>query len=138
MPVAVADIPANLALGEDGVARDDAAIQRQGLEQNHGRGDLVLVGRDRQIADDGAKTGRERRQDVDSFVVEAAAAAQRFAVDGDVFRRALFEGKRAEGAAQGVGIKRLKEIMICRMARSLAGFDIEQAERLGLEPAADP
>ena len=44
---------------EDRISRDDAALQRQRLEQQHRRRDLVLIRRDRQIADDRPEFSRE-------------------------------------------------------------------------------
>ena len=84
MTFAIADMLADLALREDRVAGDDPTIQRQCLEQHHGSDDLVLVRRDRKIADHGPQFDSKRGQNVDRFVVEAAAAFEGLAVDGDV------------------------------------------------------
>ena len=131
MAVAVPDMAADLALGEHRVARNDAAVQWQSFQQNERSGDLVLIGFDRQIADDGAKPGRKGRQDMHGFIVQATAAAQRLTVNGDVLGLTLLEREAAESSAQGVGVKGLKEIMIRCMAGRFAGLDAKQAKRLG-------
>src|SRR5271167_1644941 len=99
MAVAAADVTADFALGENRVARDDAALQRQPLQQHHRRRDLVLVGFDRQIADHGAEFGRKGGQHVHGFAVEAAAAFKCFAVDGDVLSAALIKSEQAQRPA---------------------------------------
>src|SRR5262245_13776606 len=96
VPVAVPDIAADLALAEDCVSADDGAIQRQALQQNHGRRDLVLVWLDHEIANHGAKVGCKRGQHVQRLGIEPAAAPQRLAVDGNVPGAPLAERELAQ------------------------------------------
>ncbi len=71
---------------------------------------------------------------MDGFIVQAAAAAQRLAVNGDVLGLALLQREAAESSAQRIGIKGLKEIMIRCVAGRFAGLDAKQAKRFGLQP----
>ena len=59
------------------------------------------------------------------LAVQALAATQRLAVDGNMLGLALFQCKATKGAAQCIGVKRLKEIIIRRMAGGFAGLDAE-------------
>lgn len=83
--VFIADLLANLALCENRVAGDDRAVEWQALQQHQRGADLVFVGRDNEVADDGTQIGRECGQHVDGFVVEAATALERLAVDRDIW-----------------------------------------------------
>src|SRR5215211_2797264 len=50
VPLGVTHMAADLALGEDGVAGDDRAVERQSLEKRQRRRDLVGVRRSDEIA----------------------------------------------------------------------------------------
>ena len=92
MPVAVTDVGADLPLREDRIARDDAPLQRQRLEQHHRGRDLVLIGRNGEVADDRAQLCRKSLENMDGFVVEPPTAFQGLPVDGDMFGCALLKG----------------------------------------------
>jgi len=62
MPFGVTHIAADLALGEDGVAGDDRAFERQSLDECQRRRDLVGPGRHHEIADHRPELGREGRE----------------------------------------------------------------------------
>ena len=52
MAMAVADMLADLSLGEDRITGDDCAVKRQSLQQHQGGTDFVLIGRDDEVTDD--------------------------------------------------------------------------------------
>src|SRR3954453_5500082 len=55
---------ADLALGEDGVAGDERAFERQSLEERQRRRDLVGLGGHQEIADYRPELGRKGREHV--------------------------------------------------------------------------
>jgi hypothetical protein len=82
----IADMLANFTLREDGVTRDDGAVERQTLEQHHSRCDLVLIRRHRQFTNDRVQLSCEGGKNVNGFGVETTAAFQRLAVQSQMLR----------------------------------------------------
>ena len=70
LPAGLPDMPAERALREDGVARDDGALERQ-VQRSR---DLIGVGLHRQIADRRADIDRKRRENMKRFALAALTA----------------------------------------------------------------
>ena len=131
MAVAVTDMTADLALGENRVACDDATLKRQSFQQDERGGDFVLIGFDGQFADDSPQLRRKGRQDMNGFIVQVTAAAQRLAVNSDVLGLAALAktGPASGSTHRHRGIERNNDMS---HAGRFAGLDTEQAKRLGL------
>src|SRR5215210_5865949 len=112
----VTHMAADLALGEDRVAGDDRALERQSLQERQRRRDLVRLGRHGEVADHCPEFGREGREYMQRRAIAPAAAAQRLAVERDVPVRRLAAGVAPERRRQGIRVESLEEIVIAGVA----------------------
>ena len=123
-------------LGEDGVAGDDGALQRQRLQQPQRRRDLVAIRVHRQLADHAGQGGAERRQQADAGGVRRGAAAQPLAVDRDMARRLPATDPSAERPLQSGHVQPLEQLAPYRWCWDPAARDAEARQRVPRQPPA--
>src|SRR5215212_2066372 len=131
---AVGDGAADLFLGEDGIAGDDHAIERQRLEQLQRGGDLVGVRRHRQLADHTLQGYAERRQQMNAAGLCRGTAAEPLSINRNMARGLVAADPTAQGPLQRRDIQSLEHLAPYRRGRNTSAVDADGGKCFEVQP----